>query len=203
MPKLYRVLLVFLGAVFAIYKGAEIAGFPEPLFVLWIVLLMSFFAMPIIAMFFPASEELKAGVDAARRARFQSDLPRPRLRELVKPIGGFVLAACGAFLAVYVLLLGGMVAAFLIPTYTHYAPGFSERAFAQIETGMSIEEVKALLGNPLEVEHPHCRVWSGPSGPCPAESEVFFYSRGRCGYKLRAVLFCRGAVKDRASFRCT
>jgi hypothetical protein len=33
---------------------------------------------------------------------------------------------------------------------THYAPGYSEQAFAQVRVGMSRDEVHALLGEPLQ-----------------------------------------------------
>jgi hypothetical protein len=116
-----------------------------------------------------------------------------------------VLAGLGIALAACALLVGLFAALIMweLTPVTEYASGFSERAFAQIETGMSVEEVKALLGDPFQLEDPHCELHGRP---CPlAETEVLYYSRGRwrtCPFRKRAVILCNGVVQDRASFVC-
>jgi ABC-type polysaccharide/polyol phosphate export permease len=57
MLKTRRRLLVFLGAVIAIFIGAVIVGSPELLIALYVVPVMCFLAMPIVAMFLSASKD--------------------------------------------------------------------------------------------------------------------------------------------------
>ena len=65
-------ILVLCGAVLAIHPALR--------FGLWIVIFMGFSALPIVAMFLRASEDLTARGDTAPLARIQRNLPSPLLR---------------------------------------------------------------------------------------------------------------------------
>jgi hypothetical protein len=69
---------------------------------------------------------------------------------VVTMLGMSFLIASGATIALISLDgLGGLVFGLLGEEDTVYAPGYSDRAFRQVEIGMSQQEVLSLLGEPI------------------------------------------------------
>jgi hypothetical protein len=86
--------------------------------------------------------------------------------------------------------------------YTVYAEGFSEYSFRSIRVGMSIRQVEAIMGPPLEKGQ-----WQVPSGSGPVTpgvgplDDIWDYTRGGkhvpgriASYWRRAVFFRNGVV---------
>lgn len=98
------------------------------------------------------------------------------------------------FLAVVVVAFGGTGCSgchFLgYPEATTFSSGFTEKAFAKVEAGMSKEEVKRLLGQPLNVV-----TWDDGE-------ETWEYSKAAHGggYQQRNIVFSeKGDVRSKAA----
>jgi len=65
-----------------------------------------------------------------------------------------------------VLVLGVFGLLFWMMDATVYSPGYSERAFKKIQSGMTKAEVERLVGAPLRIHHgyPGVTRWYGPPG---------------------------------------
>ncbi len=78
---------------------------------------------------------------------------------------------------------------------TVYAPGYSDAGFRRVRGGMSVEQVHALLGPPLQK-------WPLPFSTDPSEvGERWSRSPGDTNYRCRVVLFRHGhVVRKHAEF---
>ena len=118
--------------------------------------------------------------------------------------------------ASWAILIGPIatVGWWLLGRDTEYAPKFSERRFEDIHPGMSVQEVEALLGPPLEIasypggcfvgvyevedgRRSHLRPPLTYICPVPGpDRETYFYTRpgGAASYYVRDVEFTGGQV---------
>lgn len=77
----------------------------------------------------------------------------------------------------------GAVLALVMGDTGTYAPGYSDRAFRSVRSGMTQEDVRAILGEPLKAESvPELR---------PAGSVVWAYSASvrKGNFRVRSVVF--------------
>ena len=57
--------------------------------------------------------------------------------------------------------------------YTRYAPGYSDQAWGQVSTGMTVQAIQQLLGEPLNIQRKE-------------RSEIWSYTLdGKCGWRGR------------------
>ncbi len=109
-----------------------------------------------------------------------------------------VLLTCALAVALAVHLrsldgLDGLLFGTLLSEDTVYAPGYSDSGFRKVRPGMSVAEVYALLGAPLE----QWTIAADSAGPDMGQR--WSRSPGDTHYRCRVVLYYRGTVVEKHS----
>lgn len=100
-------------------------------------------------------------------------------------LGGVAFAGALEFMLVDGFVFGVLAAEVHTDTTT-YAPGYTHPAFRKVRTGLSQDEVVALLGQPLEIGSNARSVWGDDQ---PGTFTVWRYSKSNGNYRTRVVLF--------------